>query len=76
MLIIESSIDSSKNIDTEFEFREWTYVKVMISLSIKNNEAQICLDIDCSVSLIDREFIKIYETHYIIRRMTTRLAVG
>jgi hypothetical protein len=41
MLIIEFSIDFSKNIDTEFEFWEWTYVKVMISLSIKNNETQI-----------------------------------
>jgi hypothetical protein len=47
----------------------------MISLSIKSKKAQICLDIDCSVSLIDREFIKTYETHYIIRRMTTFLNV-
>ncbi len=73
--IIESSVDSFKNIDTNFEFRDWIYVKTMINLFIKNNETQICLDTDCSVTLIERNFIKIHATHYIIRRMTTSLNV-
>jgi hypothetical protein len=73
--IIESSVDSCKDIDTDFEFRDWIYVKTMINLFIKNNEIQICLDTDCNVILVDRNFIKIHATHYIVRRMTTSLNV-
>ncbi len=47
----------------------------MISFSIKDNEAQICLNTNCSVTLANRNFIKIHESHYIIRRMTTSLNV-
>jgi hypothetical protein len=72
---IEFSVDSFKNVDIDFEFRDWTYVKIMISLSIKSNEAQVCLDTECSVILADREFIKIHESHYIIRRMIISLNV-
>jgi hypothetical protein len=75
MFIVKFTIDSFKNIDTNFEFRDWTYVKIMISLFIKSTEAQVCLNIECSVTLVDRKFIKIYATHYIIRRMTTSLNV-
>jgi hypothetical protein len=73
--IIEFTIDFFKNIDIDFEFRDWIYVKIMISLSIKDNEAQVCLDTDCNVILTNRNFIKINESHYIIRRMTISLNV-
>ncbi len=75
ILIIESSVDSFKDIDTDFEFREWIYVKTMINLFIKNYKAQICLDTNCSVTFADRNFIKIHAAHYIIRRMITLLNV-
>jgi hypothetical protein len=75
ILLVESSIDSFKDIDTDFEFRDWIYVKTMINLFINDNEIQICLDTDCSVTLTDRNFIKIHESHYIIRRMTISLNV-
>ncbi len=75
ILIVESSVDSFKDVDTDFEFREWIYVKMMINLFIKNYEAQICLDTNCSVILADRNFIKIHAAHYIIRRMITLLNV-
>jgi hypothetical protein len=73
--VIEFTVDSFKNIDTEFEFRDWIYAKIMISLSIKNNESQVCLDTKCNVILTNRNFIKINATHYIIRRMITFLNV-
>jgi hypothetical protein len=73
--IIEFIVNFFKNIEIEFEFRDWIYVKVMISLSIKSSEAQICLDTDCNVTLTNRNFIKMYEAHYFIRRMTTSLNV-
>jgi hypothetical protein len=75
ILIVESSVDFFKNIETRFGFRDWIYVKVMISLSIKNSETQICLDTDCSVTLTDRNFIKMHEAHYSIRRMIISLNV-
>jgi hypothetical protein len=73
--IIEFTVDFFKNIKIEFEFRDWIYVKVMISLSIKNNETQICLDTDCNVTLTNRNFIKMHEAHYFIRRMIISLNV-
>ncbi len=73
--IVEFFVDFFKNIDIDFEFRDWTYAKTMISLSIKDNEAQICLDTECSVILTNRIFIKNHEAHYIIRRMITSLNV-
>ncbi len=73
--IVEFAIDFFKDIDIDFEFRDWIYVKVMISLFIKNYETQVCLDTECSVILANRKFIKINESHYIIRRMITSLNV-
>jgi hypothetical protein len=73
--IVKSSVDFSKNIDTSFEFREWIYVKIMISLSLKREQNQVCLDIDCSVTLIDKKFVALHESHYQIRHMTTSLNV-
>jgi hypothetical protein len=75
ILIVEFTIDSFKNIEIDFEFRDWIYVKIMISLSIKDNETQICLDTDCNVILTNKIFIKNHEAHYIIRRMITSLNV-
>ncbi len=73
--ILESTVDSSKDIGTGFGFRGWTYAKALIALSIKGNEAQVCLDTGCSVTLADRSFIKIHGAHYTIRRMATPLNV-
>jgi hypothetical protein len=75
IFIVEFTTDSFKNIDIDFEFRDWTYVKIMISFLIKDNEALICLDTDCSVTLTNRDFIKTHEAHYIIRRMSILLNV-
>jgi hypothetical protein len=73
--IIEFSVDFFKDIDIDFEFRNWIYVKIMISLFIKNEKTQICLDTDCSVILTNENFIRMHEAYYIIRRMTTSLNV-
>jgi hypothetical protein len=47
----------------------------MISLSIKSSETQICFDTKCSVTLTNRKFVKVHESHYIIRRIITSLNV-
>ncbi len=73
--IVEFTMNFFKDIDIDFEFRDWIYVKAMISLFIKDYKTQMCLDTECSVILANRKFIKINDSYYIIRRMIISLNV-
>jgi hypothetical protein len=75
ILVLKFSIDFSKNVDTDFEFRKWIYAKTMITLFDKTDETQVCLDIECSVILADKLFVQKQISQIRIRYMITLLNV-
>ena len=74
-IIIRFSVDSSANIDTEYEFRDWNYVKVKISLIVIATSKNVCLNIDANVSLMNRNFFKTQTLNILIRIMISSLQI-
>ena len=53
--IIESIVVSKTK--SNFDFRNWRYMKINIMLQSKKSIEQICFDIGCIMSFVDRKFL-------------------
>ena len=58
-ILIHFNVDFFDDVDFEYDFRDWNYVKAKVSLSSKIMSKNVCLNIDADVSLVDRIFFKI-----------------
>ena len=68
--IIFSDVDFSKNVDIDYRFRKWKYVRVSTTLSFIIESKHVCLDTDVNIILVDREFFKRQASNISIRTMT------
>ena len=73
--IIFSDVDFNKNVDIDYEFREWEYARVFATLSFIIESKHICLDTDVNIILVDREFFKRQTSNISIRTMTTSISI-
>ena len=73
--IMDSFVDSSKNIEIEYEFRRFTYAKVKSSLVVEFSSDDMCLDIEARIILRHKAFFKSQTSNTSIRTMTTSLSV-
>ena len=74
-IIIRSNVDSSANIDIEYEFRDWNYVKIKISFVVIVVSKNVCLNIDANVSFMNRNFFKAQTFNIFIRIMISSLQI-
>ena len=74
-IIIRFSVDSSTDINTEYEFRDWNYVKVKISLVVIATSEDVCLNIDVNVSFMNRNFFKTQTFNILIRIMISSFQI-
>ena len=74
-IVIRSNVDFVANVDFDYDFREWNYVKIKISLSSKASSDDVCLNIDANVSLVDRTFFKAQISNIFIRIMISFLKI-
>ena len=74
-IIIRSNVDSSTDINTEYEFRDWNYVKIKISLIVIATSKDVCLNIDANVSLMNRNFFKTQTLNIFIRIMISSFQI-
>ena len=58
-----------------YEFQEWHYIKVQAKLSQNGQTVSICLDTDCTVSLIDWDFLNKHAPNTEIKKMTSLMKV-
>ena len=72
-IIIRFNVDSSIEIEIEYEFRDWNYIKTQISLSIEITIKNVCMNIDVDVTFVDRVFFKQQISKEVIRIMITSL---
>ena len=73
--IIFSNVDFNKNVDIDYEFREWKYVRVSTALSFIIESKHVCFDIDVNIIFVDREFFKRQISNISIRTMTTSISI-
>ena len=52
--IIVSDVDFSKNVDTDHNFRDWSYARIHVVLSSTADVEFVCLNIDAEIVLCDR----------------------
>ena len=73
--IILSNIDFASDIDTDYDFKNWTYAKTKVVLSFIDQSKIDCLDIEIEMTLSNREFYKRQNFNDIIRIMITFLKI-
>ena len=73
--IISSDVDVFKNLDIDFEFRNWSYVKKNVSLIENEKKSDVCFDIDVNVTLINAIFFHRQNFEVSIRQMITSLTM-
>lgn len=56
--IITSDVDSTKDVGSGQAFRKYRYARIKIQLSPEQSPAEVCADSGCSVTLIERTFLK------------------
>ena len=73
--IIVSDVDFSKNVDTDHDFRDWSYARIHVTLSSTVDVESVCLDIDAEIALCDRQFFKKQASNVFIRIMITFISI-
>ena len=75
VIIIHSDVDVFVNVDINYDFRDWNYVKNKAFLSFTTSTKDVCFDFEIDVSLIDREFYKSQTFDIFVRIMITSLKI-
>ena len=73
--IIIFNVDFVKNIDIEFDFRDWNYARAKISLSLYKKLDYVCLNIDFNIILVDKTFFKTQTSNVLIRTMIFLISI-
>ena len=69
------TMNSFKNIDIEYEYREYNHAKIRTTLFSTFELENVCLDIDANVTLVNRVFFKRQISNTSIRTMIASLEV-
>ena len=73
--IIIFNVDSIKNIDIDFEFRDWNYTRAKISLSSNKKLDYVCLNIDSNIIFVDKNFFKTQTLNVLIRTIIFSISI-
>ena len=73
--IIVSDVDFSKNVDTDHDFRDWSYARIHVALFFIVDVESVCLDIDAEIAFCDRQFFKKQTSNVFIRIMITFISI-
>ena len=73
--ILRFNVNFASDVDTDYDFKDWNYVKIRVSLSLVVESADVCLDIDVDVSLMNRTFFKIQTSNTLVRTMISSLQI-
>ena len=73
--LIHSTVDSNKNIDTEYDFKEWQYVIAQVNLISEVKSDFDCIDSEAEIILMNEKFFNQKIMNVFIRIMTTSISV-
>lgn len=69
------NVDVNKDIDSKYNFKEFQYASIIVSLSEKNAFISICADIEAKLTLIYIMFFKAVAKNVQIKVMTTSITI-
>ena len=75
LLIIYFFVDFKSDIDIDYEYRDWNYVKAAIAFFENVNSKMCCLNTDADVTLINKKFLKAQASDNQIKIMIISLNV-
>ena len=73
--VIKSTSDSTKKVGTGYAFRQYYYAVIDIQLTSEAEPKKACVDSGCSVTLIDRAFLKSLLLDCEIRKLASPITV-
>ena len=73
--ILRFNVSFAFDVDTDYDFRDWNYVKIKVFLSLIVESANVCLNIDVDVSLMNRTFFKTQTSNTFVRTMISSLQI-
>ena len=56
--VVSFDVDFNKNVNIDYDFCDWSYDKINISLSVIDETESICLNFDFDITLADRQFFQ------------------
>ena len=75
IIIIRFDINFVFDLDIDYDFRNWNYIKIEVFLSTKIKSINVCIDIDVDVTFENRNFYKQQILDDEIRIMITSLKI-
>ena len=73
--LIHFTVDSNKDIETEYDFKEWQYVIVQVSLFSEVKSNFDCIDSETEIILMNEKFFNQKIMNVLIKIMTTSISV-
>ena len=73
--IIFSNVDFNKNIDIDYKFRKWKYVRVFATLLFIIESKHTCFDTNVNIIFVNREFFKKQTSNISIRIITISISI-
>ena len=73
--IIIFIVNSIKNVNIEYEFRDWSYTRVQISLASQSKFDYVCLNIESNIVLLNKRFFKTQTLEIFIRKIITLISI-
>ena len=69
LLIFRFNVDVFKNVEIDYDFRDWNYVKTKIILIENNEKKNIVIDIDVNITLKNKNFIRRQKLNVVVRKI-------
>ena len=73
--LIHFKIDPNKDVETEYDFKEWQYATAHVFLFMNIASNLSCIDFETDITLIDEDFFIEKAKNIFIRTMTTSISV-
>ena len=74
-IIIRFNVDFFKNVDIEYEFRDWNYVKVKIFMIKNDIEKNVAINTGIEIIFNDVNFAHKQKPNLVVRKMTSFITV-
>ena len=69
MLIFRFNVNVFKNVEIDYNFRDWNYAKAKIILIENNEKKNIVIDIDVNITLKNKNFIRRQKLNVVVRKI-------
>ena len=74
-IVIRFNVNVFKNVDNDYDFRDWNYFKIKISLIENDEQKNVTMNIDANIILTNENFIRRQKFDVVVRKMIFSIIV-